>query len=358
MADYERALQINDKLTDVHVNRGHALRELVRHEEALISYERAQTITAREDVFFNQSLSHLVLGNLPEGWLKYEWRWQVTDRTHPKDQFAMPLWLGNESLEGKAIFLYAEQGLGDTIQLCRYAKSVSDLGATVVLGVQRPLAPLLAGLEGVARLVELGPDEPIPSVDYHCPLLSLPLAFGTSLQTIPQLGAYIRPPGPAHEARLEAWRARLGARDRPRIGVVWSGNVDHKNDRNRSIPLADFVQIVCFGARFIALQKDVRPADAKVMNEHPELEYVGMDLIDFGQTAALVAQLDLVVSVDTSVAHLAAAMGKPVWLLLPLNPDWRWLLGRDDSPGRDGPVVSPNATRRLDRDSSECGPRD
>ena len=261
LADYDRALQINDTLTDVHVNRGHALRELLRHADALAAYERAQAVAPREDLFVNESLSHLVLGDLPAGWQKFEWRWQAVGRTHPREQFAMPLWLGEEALDGKTIFLYAEQGLGDTIQLCRYAKCVADRGATVVLGVQRSLVPVLEGLEGVDRLIALGPNEPVPAVDYHCPLLSLPLAFGTTLQTIPRAGAYLRPASAAHAARLAAWQARLGARDRPRIGVVWSGNADHKNDRNRSIPLADFIQIVSDRARFIALQNDVRPLD-------------------------------------------------------------------------------------------------
>ena len=333
VAEYDRAIQINERLADVHVHRGHALRELVRHEEALAAYQRAQEIAPREETFLNESLSRLVLGDLPAGWEKYEWRWQATGRTHPRSQFAVPLWLGKESLSGKTIFLYAEQGLGDTIQLCRYAKCVCDLGASVVLGVQRSLIPVLRGLEGIDRIIPLGPHEPMPSVDYHCPLLSLPLAFATSLSTIPRMGPYIHLIDTDHSALREAWRNRLGASgSKQRIGVVWSGNADHTNDRNRSIPLSNFVEVISPGARFIALQNEVRSTDESTLHARLDLEYFGADLIDFGQTAALISEVDLVVSVDTAVAHLAAAMGKQVWLLVPFNPDWRWLLDRSDSP--------------------------
>ncbi|MGZ5205311.1 MAG: tetratricopeptide repeat protein [Caldimonas sp.] len=331
LADCDQSLRLRDDLADVHANRGNILQELVRHEEALKSYARAQKLAPlAEDTFLNESLSRLVLGDLPAGWEKYEWRWQSHKAARPASRFAQPMWTGKESIEGKTVFFYAEQGLGDTIQFCRYARLVAERGAKVVLGVQEPLVPLLEGLEGVAQTVSM--DEPPPLFDYHCPLLSLPRAFGTSLQSIPRGGAYIHTTGPRLAGRLATWQAKLGSRPHPKVGLVWSGNPSHQNDKNRSIPLANFVDIVSGGASFISLQNELREADAAVLKQRPDIEYVGPELVDFAATAALIAQLDLVVSVDTSVAHLAAAMGKPVWVLLPFNPDWRWLLGRDDSP--------------------------
>ena len=331
LAAYDRSLQLRPDLADTHANRGNALQELARHDEALAAYRRALELKpGYEAIHLNESLSRLVTGDLSGGWPKYEWRWQNNSEAPPARQFGEPMWRGKEPLAGKTILIYAEQGLGDTIQFCRYARPLSARGATVVLRVQPPLVPLLQGLDGVARL--LAADEPPPAFDYQCPLLSLPLAFDTSLQTIPAGGAYLRPSGPRFAERLAAWQARLGPKDKPRIGLVWSGNAHHKNDRNRSIPLQAFARVVSPGARFVSLQNEVRAADAAVLKQRGDIDEFAPELVDFAETAALVAQLDLVVSVDTSVAHLAAAMGKPVWLLLPLNPDWRWLLEREDSP--------------------------
>jgi hypothetical protein len=331
LAAYDRSLQLRPDLADSHANRGNALQELGRHEEALAAYGRALAAwPGHEAIYLNESLSRLVTGDLAGGWPRYEWRWQHNSELPPARQFAEPLWLGREPIAGRTILVYAEQGLGDTIQFCRYARLLAERGATVLLRVQPPLVALLQGLEGVSLV--FGAGEAPPPFDVHCPLLSLPLAFGTTLETIPPGGAYLRPTGATFAGRLAAWGARLGATDRPRVGLVWSGNVHHKNDRNRSIPLQAFAAIASPRARFIALQNEIRDADRAVLAQRGDIEWHGDALVDFAETAALVAQLDLVISVDTSVAHLAAAMGKPVWLLLPLNPDWRWLLGREDSP--------------------------
>lgn len=331
LADYDRALKIKPELPDAHVNRGNALRELLRHEEALAAYDRALGIKPDlEAVYLNQSLSRLVLGDLVGGWPRYEWRWQTDQSVAPERPFAQPMWLGKEPLEGKTVLLHAEQGMGDTIQFCRYARFVADKGAKVVLAAQAPLKPLLEGLEGVDRIIV--PGELPPAFDYHCPLLSLPLAFATTLETIPAGRGYIHIAGPRFDARLDEWKARLGSDDRPRIGLVWSGNANHKNDRNRSVALSSVVRILSDRARFVCLQNEIRAADATVLEQRGDIERFDAELVDFAETAALIAHLDLVVSVDTSVAHLAAAMGKPVWLLLPFNPDWRWLLAREDSP--------------------------
>ena len=334
LADHDAALRIDPQLANAHGNRANVLRELLRHEEALASYERAHALApGLESLYLNESLSRLVLGDLRGGWPRYEWRWQGSGSADPRKAFAQPMWLGREPLQGKTIFLHAEQGLGDTIQFCRYAREVADRGAKVLLGVQPALEPVLAGLDGVDRL--LTPANELPPFDFHCPLLSLPLAFATSLESIPNRGPYVRPSGEAFAAKAEAWEERLGPRRGPRVGIVWSGNANHRNDRNRSIPLTALLREALPAGRFVAVQKELRPGDAALLEGLPGTLQAAPWLGDFGNTAALLSRLDLLISVDTSVAHLAAAMGKPVWLLLPFNPDWRWLLDREDSPWYD-----------------------
>ena len=265
LAAYDRSLQLRPDLADSHANRGNALQELGRHEEALAAYERALAIKPdHEAIYLNESLSRLVLGDLSGGWPKYEWRWRNNSELPPQRQFAEPLWLGRESLAGKTILIYAEQGLGDTIQFCRYAKPLAERGATVLLRVQPPLVPLLQGLDGVARL--FAADEPPPRFDYHCPLLSLPLALDTTLQTIPAGGAYVRPAGPHFAERLDAWQARLGPH-RTSHASAWSGRATcitrttaTARSRCRTSPAS------CRrAARFVALQNEIRDADAAVL---------------------------------------------------------------------------------------------
>ena len=331
LAAFDRALQLREDLADAHANRANVLQELVRHEEALAGYELALQIEpGLESAFLNQSLAQLVTGRLPLGWQKYEWRWPGKQKREPIRAFAQPLWLGQESVRGKSVLLYAEQGLGDTIQFCRYVQCVAELGASVEVEVQAPLKSLLGGLLGAKRVFARG--EELPEFDLHAPLLSMPLAFGTALESIPARGPYLDVEA-RHSARVGAWSTRLGARARPRIGLVWSGNPRHGRDLERSIPLARFGRLLSITkADFVCLQDEVRESDAAVLARHPQIRCFSADLIDFVETAALVSQLDLVVCVDTSVAHLAGAMGQQTWLLVTANPDWRWLLDRNDSP--------------------------
>jgi hypothetical protein len=240
--------------------------------------------------------------------------------------FPQPLWLGAEEISGKTILLHSEQGFGDTIQFCRYVPLVAARGARVVLDVQKPLQPLMGSLAGAPQIISTG--DPLPDFDLHCPLLSLPLAFKTQLETIPSGAPYLLAPSQA----VMNWDARLGANRRPRIGLAWSGNAAHERDRDRSMSLRAFLSILDIGATFVSLQKDVRADDATVLDERGEILQFGDQPGDFSDTAALVSQLDLVISVDTSVAHLAGALGKPVWVLLSYIPEWRWLLDRADSP--------------------------
>jgi ADP-heptose:LPS heptosyltransferase len=200
-------------------------------------------------------------------------------------------------------------------------------GARVILVVERAAQALLSGLAGVSQCLALG--DMLPAFDMHCPTCSLPLALGTRLDTIPSATSYL--PLPA-ESRVQAWENRLGAHDRLRIGLVWSGNPEHGNDHNRSLPLRTLSRILDVDATFVSLQKDPKPADKTVLLERTEIVDLTAHLTDFTETAALVSCLDLVITVDTSVAHLAGALGCPTWVLLPYAPDWRWLLDRDDSP--------------------------
>jgi hypothetical protein len=273
----------------------------------------------------------LAMGDFATGWQKYEWRWHHKSLDLPRRGLKQPLWLGRENLFGRTILLHAEQGLGDTIQFARYAPLVARRGATVMLDVPPPLEALLASLRDVTLVRSHA--LPLPVFDYQCPLPSLPLALGTMLETIPAEVPYLSPPAD----RVEKWRALIGNDTPPRIGLAWAGCPAHKNDRNRSIPLALLRPLLgtpggAPAPRFFALQKELREADRPILEAAPALTQLADQIDDFADTAAIIALLDLVITVDTSVAHLAGALGKPVWILLPFAADWRWMIQRSDSP--------------------------
>lgn len=328
IAYYEGALALDPSYVDVHSNIGHALHALNRHQEALGRFRQALAIDPDHcDANWNEALTRLAVGDYAQGWRKYEWRWRNRSLGLSQGDFKEPLWLGEEDLNGRTILLHAEQGMGDTLQFARYVPMVAALGARVVLQVQAPLAALLGRLPGVAAIRARG--EPLPPFDCHCPLMSLPLAFGTRLDTIPNQLPYLQAP----EAKRAFWRRLLTIARGPRVGLVWSGNPAHKNDRNRSISLETLERVLdSSDCRFFALQKELRPGDAERLAAHPNLVSLGDRLEDFTDTAAIISELDLVVTVDTSIAHLAGALGKPVWILVAFAADWRWLHGRDDSP--------------------------
>ncbi|WP_070107066.1 tetratricopeptide repeat protein [Burkholderia plantarii] len=314
----------DDKLA--HFHRGNALRALRRHDEARRAYADAIAI----DPGFVQaqttrSFLCLATGDFETGWDAYEWRWRDTQLDPSRRTFAQPRWKHGMPLDGRTILLYAEQGLGDTLQFCRYAPLVKALGARVVLEVQPELVALLGSLDGVDALVAR--DAPLPPFDLHCPLMSLPLEFRTDLDSIPAAPSYLR----ADPLLAARWRERFGGAAKPRIGVVWSGNPLHLNDRNRSIRLADLLPLVDDRHTWVSLQKMVRDEDRAALDASA-IHFVGDELADFAETAALIETMDCVISVDTSVAHLAGALGRPLVVLLPYTPDFRWLLDRDDSP--------------------------
>ncbi len=309
-------------------NRGNALTEMARFGEAQTAYDRALALQPDfADAHWNEALLRLLTGDFARGWSKYEWRWEygvVSGLTKPN--FPQPLWLGEGSIAGKTILLHSEQGFGDTIHFSRYVPLVAACGADVILEVQAPLQVLLTSLAGASKVIAKG--NPLPDFDVHCSLLSLPLAFGTQLETIPCDQPYLT----ASPQALENWNARLGPKRAFRIGLVWSGNAGHRRDRDRSLRLQTLLPLLDIGATFVSLQKEVRSDDAAILKDHSNIVDFADALEDFADTAALISNLDLVISADTSVAHLAGALGKPVWILLSYVPDWRWLLDRDDSP--------------------------
>src|SRR5215470_2595956 len=328
IAAYDRAIALAPGYVKAHTNRGLALRALNRHQEALASYGRAVALDKDVvDAHINAAHALLTLGDFARGFAAYEWRWKLAALAPHRRTLRQPLWLGTPSVTGKTILLHAEQGLGDTIQFARYAKLLARAGATVVLEVAPALKELLSGLDGAARVVAQG--EALPPFDLHCPLASLPLAFKTELKSIPAEIPYLSAPA----ERLEKWRARIDGLARPRIALAWAGNPAHANDRHRSIPLARLAPLWSLdGPTFVSVQRDGTERDAGVLAGSPRLLHLGNELSDFADTAAVLTLVDLVISVDSAVAHLAGALGRRVWILLPFSPDWRWMLGRDDSP--------------------------
>jgi tetratricopeptide (TPR) repeat protein len=350
LASHDQALALRPDYADALSNRGNTLQQLKQFDAALASYDRA--LAPRPDyaeAHFNKSLLQLLKGDFDAGWQAYEWRWRNESLKLVRRDFAQPLWLGEAVPAGKTILLHSEQGFGDTIQFCRYAPLVAARGLRVLLEVPAPLKDLAASLAGVAERISA--NDRLPHFDLHCPLHSLPLALGTRIETIPAQVPYLSAPA----QNMGRWSAALGPKRRLRVGVAWSGSPAHRNDANRSIKLGALRPILDVDADFVSLQKDVRPDDATVLQDCSDLLNFADALETFADTAAVIANLDLVISVDTSVAHLAGALAKPVWVLLPFVPDFRWLLDREDSPWyptarlfrQDSPGDWPGVIRRV-----------
>jgi Flp pilus assembly protein TadD len=322
LASFEAAVALRPGDAGTHHKRGVSLTQLGRHEEALESYERAIALAPdHAEALTARSYTLLLTGRFEDGWRAYEHRKTGPQSMHPDDGRA---WLGGADLSGKRLLVYGEYGLGDSLQFARYLRPLAEMDAQVMFLGPRTLIPLIADMApGVAMLDEA---EPLPPYDYHCALLSLPLALGATKNIPPS------PPLRADPKRIARIAARLGPKTKPRIGIAWSGNPAHLNDHNRSIPFEALAPLLTHEADWIALQNDIRPSDGAAFARAGCVRFFGDALGDFSDAAALTDQMDLVISVDTSLAHLAGALGKPVWILLPFTPDWRWLLGRDDSP--------------------------
>lgn len=333
LASCDRAIVLQPDHAEPHYNRAKLLADLQRHADALASYDRAIAVKPdHAEANWNQSHCLLALGQLDRGWRLFEWRKQL-DRPAGTRAFPKPLWLGQESIAGKTLFIHWEQGLGDTIQFCRYATLAQALGARVVMSVQEPLRRLLATL-GPDIMVTAGNEAPT-ELDCHCPMMSLPLAFSTTLETIPRTVPYLA----ADAAAVAAWRLRLSALAGLRVGLCWAGNPRrddpsaHAIDQRRSFTLAQYAPLAgVVGAHFVSLQKGDAAAQSVAPPAGLRIHDWTDELNDFADTAALIEALDLVITVDTSVAHLAGALGKKVWILNRFDSCWRWLTERDDSP--------------------------
>jgi tetratricopeptide (TPR) repeat protein len=328
---FRRALALRPDYAEAHNNLGLALRQAGRIEAALGQFDRALALRSDDaEAHLNQAMVRLLAGDYKGGWAQYEWRWRSRQLGRDWRDYGVARWDGSAG-DGRRILVWAEQGLGDTLQFCRYATRLAEIGWRVVLAVPPPLIRLLRRLDGVERVIASG-EAVAPSIDCHCPMMSLPHLFGTEIATIPAAMPYLRP----DPADVATWAGRLEAaglgRTGLRVGLVWAGNPRRHapllalTDARRSVTLETLAPLLAIdGIRFVSLQKDGQAGAARLIDPMPAVE-------DFADTAALVAALDLVIAVDTSTLHLAGAMGKPVWLLNRYDTCWRWLQDRGDSP--------------------------
>lgn len=331
LCGYERALVLDPDHASATLNLGTLLHALGRFDEAIEAFDRTLALSAPRALphvtaLYNKASTLLQRGDYPAAWPLMEARWGVQG---PRWRVPQPRWSGGQRVDGATLLLHWEQGLGDTLMLSRFATDVAARGARVILSVQPPLVRLLRQLPGVERIVSLGllagtdsaaPPGGLPDFDFHCPLFSLPLALGAQAEAVPHRRGYLR----ADTQRVRHWRDRLGPRRRLRIGVTWSGHALQRNDHRRSMALATFMRAMPGDCELVSLQPVLRECDRHTLARQPRLRHFGPEIRDMADTAALCELVDLVVSTDTSVAHLAGALGRPVWILLNFAPDWRW----------------------------------
>jgi len=337
IANFEKAISIKNDYVEAYFNKGSSLEKSNRFDEAIACYEKAISIKDDyADAYWNKSLLLLLKGQLSQGWSFYEWRWRIDKGGPEKRLFSKPMLQQEEDIQGKTILLHAEQGLGDTLQFIRYVPLVAARGAKVVVEVQAPLLSLFQKMEGISVLLKSG--DPLPPFDLHCPMMSLPLVFNTDLVTIPACPQFVIP-----ASKTQYWADKFGAKVKPHVGLVWNGGfrpgqpaVWNVKER-RNLPLHYLKKLRGIDVEFISLQKG-QPAESEFRQavaegwDGPAIHDHVQELKDFSDTAALLMNLDLVIAVDTSTAHLAATLGKPVWLLNRYDTCWRWLLEREDSP--------------------------
>lgn len=320
LADFDRALELDPAYADAIVNRGTVLKDMGRISEVEAVYAQALKVAPdHPEANWNWGLLALLRGDFETGWRNYEWRWKSKARSREYLITDKPQWRG-EDIRGKTIMLWREQGFGDYIQFCRYVPMVTALGAKVILDPPPRLKPLIARLGDFAFI-----EAQEATFDYHCPMMSLPLAFGTTLETIPA-APYLT----AASEKIAAFDTTLGPG--PRVGLVWSANIHYFAGRDRIMPVEFLEPLLDLPFAFHVVQKDFTARDEAWLGKFPHLAVHADEQNDFHDAAALISAMDLIITVDTSVAHLAGALGKPVFLLLPHSADWRWLLKREDSP--------------------------
>src|SRR5271166_368583 len=326
VASFQQTLRLKPDYPDAHHNLGIVLARQGRLDEAVACYQQALHLKPDyPEAHWNRSLAWLLMGRFEQGWPGYEWRWKCKE-FGSLPPFHPPLWDGSP-LDGRTILVHAEQGLGDTLQFIRYAPLVHQRGGRVILVCQPPLIGLLTRSPGVERLVAQG--EALPEYDVHVPLMSLPGLLGTTLESVPADVPYLD----AEPQLVEAWRHRLGSYPGFKVGIVWQGNPNFRLDRLRSTLLTQFAPLARVPVvHLFSLQKGPGAEQLAAVTDRFPVTDLGRRLDDFMDTAAVLKNLDLVISVDTAIAHLAGALGIPVWVALPFVPDWRWLMDREDSP--------------------------
>ncbi|HVT56464.1 MAG TPA: tetratricopeptide repeat-containing glycosyltransferase family protein [Xanthobacteraceae bacterium] len=325
LGSIDRVIEIEPLHARAHYNRAHILLDMLRFDEALKAYERAAELAPDDaDIHWNEALLLLMRGEYRRGWEKYEWR--LKRPHHQERNFFAPVWRG-EDVAGKTILIHAEQGFGDTLQFVRYVPLLAKMGARVFLEVQPALKPLMETLGGVSQLFARG--EALPEFDLHCPIMSLPLAFKTELETIPANVPYLHAPA----IYAEKWRERFPRGEKPAVAIACSGSLGNEENDIRSIPLECFAPLFADDSiSWLVVQRELLPRDRAFLETQPQVRHFGEELADFADTAALISQTDLVISVCTSLAHLAGALNFPFWLLSKYIADFRWLLDRVDSP--------------------------
>jgi tetratricopeptide (TPR) repeat protein len=329
VAHYQKAVGLNPNFAGAYCNLGVALQNRKDIHEAVSAYRKAIGLEPDcIDAHWNLSLALLLAGRFREGWKEYEWRLKKEDHIFYGRRFPHQVWDGVSDIAGRTLLLHAEQGLGDTIQFIRYAPLVAQRGARVIVECQKELKTLLQSIEGIHTVIAYG--EKWPEFDMHCPLLSLPLLFDTTLDTIPA----VIPSMNANAPSRERWREKVQHdNSRRKIGLVWAGSPANTKGLYRSCPLETFSPLAGIDdITFYSLQKGAASRQAQDPPKGMNLLDYTEDIHDFSDTAACMQNLDLIISVDTAAAHLAGALGRPVWTLLPFNPDWRWMLTREDSP--------------------------
>ena len=360
LIDYEMALGLDESFLPALMRKGDVLFRLKRHHEAINCYQTLLNQTpddarahnncgaaqhavgnlsaalesynhaielspAYSEAYYNRSFILLSYGNFREGWSDHEWRLKMADSIAKHSSIEQPLLTVGSNVSGRRVYITTEQGFGDVIHFARYIPMLLQLGATVVLEAPKPLISVLETLDSDVAVVPVG--SKVTDFDNYCPVMSLPYIFETNEATIPS-SPYLF----ADRKKVKKWQRKLGPKLAKRVGLVWSGNAAHKNDHNRSIDLQQLMSLLEVPVEWHSLQKEYRAGDSELLERCALVREHQEDLTDFSDTAALIQCLDLVITVDTSVAHLAGALGKPVWILLPATPDYRWMLDRDDSP--------------------------
>ncbi|MEK9671022.1 MAG: tetratricopeptide repeat protein [Rhodospirillaceae bacterium] len=330
LVQYAAALEYDPEIAAVHANQAVALHEKSRFEDALEAYARALAIAPNDpEIRRNRAMTLLLLGRFEDAWPEFEWRWKTARFQAERRKWKKPQWTADQLATDpdNTVLIHAEQGLGDMVQFIRYAHRLRDLGFHVAVECPRPLVRLIAAMPSVMQVVEKG--DPLPSHDFHIPVMSLPGAFKTTSATIPGDVPYLTAPRPD----VDRWRTALSELKGTKIGICWKGSPDHPRDRVRSPGLAAFLPLFNLpGASLVSLQKQGGEADLKARGVAGRLFDPTPDLPDLAAAAALIAGLDLVVTCDTAVAHLAGALGRPVALVLPHVAEWRWMAGRNDTP--------------------------